>query len=57
VTSSGAFVIAWNFRRVKLGNVNSYTIKRYDDKVVADSFKFNGDRDIVRRSTGSFFAL
>lgn len=29
VTSSGSYVIAFNFRQVKAGHLDSYTIKRY----------------------------
>lgn len=47
VTSSGPFVISWNFNRVKVGHLTSYTIKRYDDNVVADNFKFGADKRII----------
>lgn len=29
----------WNFRRVKNGQLYDYTIKQYQDQVVADNFK------------------
>ena len=47
VTSTGPFVITWNFRRIKQGKVFDYTIKQYQDNVVADQFKFNDNRAIV----------
>jgi hypothetical protein len=47
VTSTGAYVIRWNFRRVKLGKKFDYVIKRYNDEIVTDSFRFGSDRDIV----------
>jgi len=47
VTSTGEFVVAWNFRQVKNGILDAYSIKRYDETIVADGFKFGGDRDIV----------
>lgn len=28
VTSTGPFIVAWNFRHVKAGNVNNYTLRR-----------------------------
>ncbi|KAF9930844.1 hypothetical protein FBU30_011211 [Linnemannia zychae] len=46
VTSTGPFVITWNFRRVKLGHYE-YKIMRYEDTVVADNFMFGQDRSIV----------
>ncbi|KAF9581509.1 hypothetical protein BGW38_001443 [Lunasporangiospora selenospora] len=46
VTSTGPYVITWNFRRVKLG-YKDYQIKQYDDNVVADNFKYGQDRSII----------
>ena len=53
VTSTGPFIVAWNFRQVKSGNINNYTLRRFSEEVVADNFKFGGDREIVS-SGGSF---
>ncbi|KAF9969962.1 hypothetical protein BGZ73_007476 [Actinomortierella ambigua] len=47
VTSTGPYVITWNFRRVKAGHHNEYQIKRYNDDVVADNFKYGHDRSII----------
>ncbi|CAI2169985.1 17318_t:CDS:10 [Funneliformis geosporum] len=47
ITSTGPFVITWNFRQVKLGKLNDYHIKRYSDDVVADNFRFGQDKSIV----------
>ncbi|GAA5951255.1 hypothetical protein JCM3765_002424 [Sporobolomyces pararoseus] len=47
VTSTGPFIVAWNFRQVKSGNVSNYTLRRFSEDVVADNFKFGGDRDII----------
>lgn len=47
VTSTGPFIVVWNFRQVKSGRLDSYKIKRYQDTVVADNFKFNNDGRIV----------
>ncbi|KAF8983482.1 hypothetical protein BGZ46_010157 [Entomortierella lignicola] len=46
VTSTGPYVITWNFRRVKNGHYD-YQIKQYSDNVVADNFKFGQDRSII----------
>ncbi|KAF9962255.1 hypothetical protein BGZ72_008390 [Mortierella alpina] len=46
VTSTGPYVITWNFRRVKNGHYE-YQIKQYADSVVADNFKFGQDRSII----------
>ncbi|BGP37527.1 Vacuolar import and degradation protein 27 [Rhodotorula kratochvilovae] len=47
VTSTGPFIVAWNFRQVKAGNTHNYTLRRFSDDVVADNFKFGGDREII----------
>ncbi|KAK1867505.1 hypothetical protein I4F81_010012 [Pyropia yezoensis] len=47
VTSTGPFVVTWNFRQVKAGRPRAYSIRRYEDKVVADDFAFNDDGKIV----------
>lgn len=47
ITSTGPFVITWNLRRVKQGNLHDYQIKKYQDTVVADNFRFGQDRSIV----------
>ncbi|GBB93469.1 hypothetical protein RclHR1_02180011 [Rhizophagus clarus] len=47
VTSTGPFVITWNFRRVKQGKLYDYQIKRYSDNIVADNFKYGQDKSIV----------
>ncbi|KAG0238197.1 hypothetical protein BGX31_003333 [Mortierella sp. GBA43] len=46
VTSTGPYVITWNFRRVKLGH-KDYNIMEYSDTVVADNFKYGQDRSII----------
>ncbi|KAJ3130042.1 hypothetical protein HK098_006754 [Nowakowskiella sp. JEL0407] len=47
VTSTGPYVITWNFRRVKLGKYYDYQIKKYSDNVVADNFRFGQDKAII----------
>ncbi|OIR56923.1 MAG: vacuolar import and degradation protein 27, partial [Amphiamblys sp. WSBS2006] len=47
ITSIGPFVVTWNFRRVKNGHLGGYQIRKYDDNVVADNFKYGQDRQIA----------
>ncbi|KAJ3219620.1 hypothetical protein HDU67_000108 [Dinochytrium kinnereticum] len=47
VTSTGPYVITWNFRRVKQGKLDDYTIKKYNENVVADNFKYGQDKAII----------
>lgn len=46
VTSTGPYVITWNFRRVKLGH-REYSMREYPQKVVADNFRFGQSRSII----------
>lgn len=47
VTSTGPFLITWNFRAVKLGRLNCYNITRYRDTILADDFAFGDEGRIV----------
>lgn len=47
VTSTGPFIVTWNFRSVKLGRLDNYKIARYQDNVVADDFAYDNDGRIV----------
>ena len=48
MTSTGEYVIAWDFAKVKKGQMDKYEIKKYEDLVVQDSFRFGDDKEIVR---------
>ncbi|EJF61218.1 VID27 cytoplasmic protein [Dichomitus squalens LYAD-421 SS1] len=47
VTSTGEYVVAWDFAKVKKGQLDKYEIKKYDQFVVQDSFKFGDDKEII----------
>jgi hypothetical protein len=47
VTSTGPFIVAWNFAKVKKGQLDRYEIKKYEENVVQDSFKFGDDKEII----------
>ncbi|KAI8930382.1 VID27 cytoplasmic protein-domain-containing protein [Entophlyctis helioformis] len=47
VTSTGPYVITWNFRRVKNGHLYDYKIKKYSENVVSDNFRYGADRSII----------
>jgi hypothetical protein len=47
ITSTGPFVVTWNLRRIKLGHLYDYQLRRYDAPVVADNFSFGQDRSIL----------
>ena len=47
VTTTGPYVITWNFRRVKAGRLYDYTIKKYPTKVVAGNFGYGTDNNVI----------
>ncbi len=47
VTSTGPFIVTWNFRAIKMGKLDSYKVNRYRDNIVADDFAYNDDGRIV----------
>jgi hypothetical protein len=47
ITSTGPYVITWNFRKVKNGRLHEYNIKKYGENVVADNFKYGADKNII----------
>jgi len=47
VTSTGPFVITWNFRKVKQNALDQYQIKKYSQNIVADQFKYGEDKAII----------
>ncbi|KAL5508413.1 VID27 [Sanghuangporus vaninii] len=57
VTSSGRYVISWDFEKVKKGRLDSYTIKKYEDEVVQDNFRFGDDKEIVVALSNDVLAL
>ena len=47
VTTTGPYVITWNFRRVKAGRLYDYTIKKYPTTVVAGKFSHGTDNKVI----------
>ncbi|RPA72842.1 VID27-domain-containing protein [Ascobolus immersus RN42] len=47
VTSTGPFVVTWNLKKVQRAQKDPYTIKRYQDEVKADNFKFGSDKNVI----------
>jgi hypothetical protein len=57
VTSTGQYVIAWDFAKVKKGRLDQYEIKKYEDHVVQDNFKFGDDKEIIVALNNNVLAL
>lgn len=47
ITSSKEYVIAWDFKKVKKGRLDAYEIKKYEEAVVQDNFRYGDDKNIV----------
>jgi hypothetical protein len=47
VTSTGPYVVSWNLKKIRLGKIYDYVIKKYDDVVVSDNFVYGNDNNIV----------
>ncbi|KAG0418518.1 Vacuolar import and degradation protein 27, partial [Dictyocoela roeselum] len=47
LTSTGKYIIFWNIDEILNGNLFSYQIKKYNANIVADSFRFGDDNEII----------
>lgn len=47
ITSSGPYVIRWNFKKALRGDREPYLIKRYNLEITGDNFRFGTDKDII----------
>jgi len=47
ITSTGPYMITWNLRRLKLNHDDSYRIRRCDDTIISENFRYNENKNIV----------
>lgn len=47
ITATGPFIITWNMKKVLNGRKDPYTIKRYEEEVKADDFKYGSDKNVI----------
>ncbi|KAK0552758.1 Vacuolar import and degradation protein 27 [Tilletia horrida] len=47
VTSSGSYVISWDFNQVKRGILGEYKVRRLADRIVQDAFAHDRDNSII----------
>ena len=47
ITATGPFIVTWNMKKVLAGKKDPYTIKRYEEEVKADDFKYGSDRNVI----------
>lgn len=47
ITATGPYIVEWNLKRVLRGMKAPYKIKRYEDEVKADDFKYGSDKNVI----------
>ncbi|KAF2173584.1 hypothetical protein M409DRAFT_48541 [Zasmidium cellare ATCC 36951] len=47
ITATGPFIATWSLKKVLAGRKDPYHIKRYQEEVKADNFRFGSDKNIV----------
>ncbi|KIY49273.1 VID27-domain-containing protein [Fistulina hepatica ATCC 64428] len=57
VTSTGQYIVAWDFSKVKKGQLDKYEIKMYEDRVIQDDFRFGDDKQIVVALSNDVLAI
>ena len=57
ISSTGKYIIKWNFNKLKKsGIINSYSIRVASAKVVHNEFRYNYNDDILVSETNSVYA-
>ncbi|KAG9242689.1 VID27 cytoplasmic protein-domain-containing protein [Calycina marina] len=47
ITATGPFIVTWNLKKAIQNIKNPYSIKRYEEVVKADNFKFGSDKNVI----------
>ena len=47
VSSLGAYIVTWNFMKVKKGVLDKYVIKSMAQDIVANQFRFNREQNVI----------
>lgn len=47
ITSTGPFIVTWSMKKLLAGRKDPYTIKRYEENVMADNFRFGSDKNVI----------
>ncbi|CAH0026274.1 unnamed protein product [Clonostachys rhizophaga] len=47
ITATGPYIVEWSLRRILKGMKTPYKIKRYEEEVKADDFKFGSDKNVI----------
>lgn len=47
ITATGPFIVTWNMKKALEGKRDPYTIKRYEEEVKANDFKYGSDKNVI----------
>ncbi|KJK84340.1 Vacuolar import and degradation protein [Metarhizium anisopliae BRIP 53293] len=47
ITATGPYIVEWDLKKLLRGVKTPYKIKRYQDEVKADDFKFGSDKNVI----------
>lgn len=47
ITATGPYIVEWNLKRLLRGTKAPYKIKRYEEEIKADDFKFGTDKNVI----------
>ena len=47
ITSLGDYIIIWNFTKIKKGILDDYKIRKVNQKIIENQFKFNRNQVVV----------
>ena len=47
ISATGPYIVEWNLKRILRGMKAPYKIKRYEEEVKADDFKFGSDKNVI----------
>ena len=47
ITATGPYIITWNMKKVLSNHKDQYAIRRYEEEVKADNFKFGSDKNVI----------
>ena len=47
ISATGPYIVEWNLKRILRGTKAPYKIKRYEEEVKADDFKFGSDKNVI----------
>jgi hypothetical protein len=47
ITSTGPYLIIWDFKKVKRGITSAYTMRKYNADIIAEDFVYNNDKEAI----------